>query len=176
MNYYNEIKQKLLDNEIYEKVKDYSKERNKVITYFETGKLLYEAGSIYGENIIGKYSERLMLEVGRKYNRRTLFRMKQFYTKFNDQKVSPAATLLSWSHYLLLLPIKNNNEINYYINQVRNRKLSKRQLEEIIKNKEYERLPEETKNKLIEQKDSKIIDYIKNPIIIRNPNNIEVIK
>ena len=31
MNYYNEIKNKLIDNEVYEKVKDYSKERNMVI-------------------------------------------------------------------------------------------------------------------------------------------------
>ena len=52
MNYYNEIKNKLIDNEIYARVKDYSKERYKVITYFEIGKLLYEAGNIYGENII----------------------------------------------------------------------------------------------------------------------------
>ena len=35
-----EIKEKLLKNEIYAKVKDYSKERNKVLTYFEVGKLL----------------------------------------------------------------------------------------------------------------------------------------
>jgi len=34
MNYYNEIKNKLIDNEIYLKVKDNSKERHKVITYF----------------------------------------------------------------------------------------------------------------------------------------------
>ena len=57
MNYYNEIKEKLIDNEIFSKVKDYSKEKNKVITYFEIGKLLYEAGSVYGENIIQKYSD-----------------------------------------------------------------------------------------------------------------------
>ena len=54
MNYYNEIKEKLINNEIYEKVKDYSKERNRVITYFEIGKLLNEAGKHYGENIIEK--------------------------------------------------------------------------------------------------------------------------
>ena len=58
MNYYNEIKNKLIDNEIYEKVKDYSKERNKVRVYFEVGKLLNEAGKHYGEDIIGKYSEK----------------------------------------------------------------------------------------------------------------------
>ena len=52
MDYYNEIKSKLLDNEIYSMVKDYSKERHRVITYFEIGRLLYEAGSVYGEDII----------------------------------------------------------------------------------------------------------------------------
>lgn len=52
MNYYNEIKNKLIDNEIYNKVKDYLKEKHKVITYFEIGRPLYEAGTIYGEDII----------------------------------------------------------------------------------------------------------------------------
>ena len=66
INYYNEIKEQLLNNEIYEKTKDYSKERNRANTYFNIGKLLYEAGKEYGENIIGQYSKRLMNEVGKK--------------------------------------------------------------------------------------------------------------
>ena len=65
MNFYNEIKIKLLDNEIYSKVKDYSKERHKVITYFEIGKLLSDAGKKYGKNIIKQYSEKLIIEVGK---------------------------------------------------------------------------------------------------------------
>ena len=52
INYYKEIKNKLIDNEVYSRVKDYSKERHKVITYFEIGKLLNEAGKEYGKNII----------------------------------------------------------------------------------------------------------------------------
>ena len=52
MNYYNEIKNKIIDNEVYSKVKDYSKERHKVITYFEIGELLTEAGGKYGDKII----------------------------------------------------------------------------------------------------------------------------
>ena len=79
MNYYNEIKNKLIDNEIYSRVKDYSKERHKVITYFEIGKLLNEADGKYGDNIINEYFKKLVVEVGKKYNRRTLFRMKKFY-------------------------------------------------------------------------------------------------
>jgi hypothetical protein len=83
MNYYNEIKNKLIDNEIYLKVKDYSKERHRVITYFEIGRLLSEAGSKYGDNIIDEYSKRLVTEVGRKYNPRTLRRMRQLYLFFD---------------------------------------------------------------------------------------------
>ena len=44
MNYYNEIKNRLIDNEIYSKVKDYSKEKHTLITHYEVGKLLLEAG------------------------------------------------------------------------------------------------------------------------------------
>ncbi len=95
MNYYNEIKNKIIDNEIYNKVKDYSKERNKVITYFDIGRLLNEAGGKYGDKIIDEYSRKLVIEVGKKYNRRTLYRMKQFYNVFSNEKVSTLSTQLS---------------------------------------------------------------------------------
>ncbi len=115
MNYYEEIKNKIIDNEIYCKAKDYSKERNTVNSYFEIGRLLTEAGGKYGDNIIDEYSKRLVIEVGKKYNRRTLFRMKQFYKVFSDEKVSTLSTQLTWSHYLLLLPLNSYDEIIYYI-------------------------------------------------------------
>lgn len=72
MNYYNEIKNKLIDNEVYTIVKDYSKERHKVITYFEIGKLLNEAGGKYGDNIIDEYSKKLVVEVGKKYKQKNI--------------------------------------------------------------------------------------------------------
>ena len=175
MNYYNEIKNKLIDNEIYSKVKDYSKERNKVITYFEIGKLLYEAGTIYGEDIIGKYSKKLMIEVGKKYNKRTLFRMRQFYTIFSDEKVSTLSTQLSWSHYTELLSIKDENKLLYYLTIAIEQNTDVRSLRNRIKNNEYERLPNETKLKLINKEQQKVEDLIKNPIIIKNNNNYEVI-
>ena len=175
MNYYNEIKNKIIDNEVYSKIKDYSKERHKVITYLEIGKLLTEAGGKYGDNIIEEYSKKLVIEVGKKYNRSTLFRMKQFYNVFSNEKVAPLVQQLSWSHCLILLPIKNINEINYYINQVSKRNLSKRQLEEIVKNNEYERLPVATRNKLIYKDRVEVKDLVPNPILIKNKNNIEII-
>lgn len=175
MNYYNEIKNKLIDNEVYSKIKDYSKERHKVITYFEIGKLLNEAGGKYGDNIIDEYSKKLVVDIGKKYNRRTLFRMKQFYTVFSDEKVTTMLTQLTWSHYLLLLSFKDYDEIIYYINIAKDNNLTQRQLQERIQSNEYKRLPIEVKNKFIKHEKLYVSDLIPNPIKIKNKNNYEVI-
>ena len=173
MDYYDEIKQKLIDNEIYERIKDYSKERNRVITYYEIGRLLNEAGKSYGENIIGEYCKKLVKDVGKKYDKSTLYKMRRFYILFENQKMAPLVPKLSWSQWLLLLPLKDINKINYYFNQVIVRKLSKRQLQEIIKNKEYDRLSDDTKNKLVLNEETCVIDFVKNPILIKNSYNYD---
>ena len=175
MDYYEEIKNKIIDNETYERVKDYSKERHRVITYYEIGKLLNEAGGKYGANIIKQYSKKLVIEVGTKYNERTLRRMKQLYLFFKKQKWSPLGTKLSISHLRVLFTLKDNNEINYYVKQIINKNMSKRELEYIVKSKEYERLPDETKNKIIKEEKLEVKDLVPNPILIKNKNNIEII-
>ena len=95
MNYYNEIKEQLIKSEIYDKAKDYSKDKHKVKVYFETGKLLSEAGKEYGKNIIKQYSEKLMVEVGKKYKVSNLYKMRKFYEIFSDEKLYPLGTKLS---------------------------------------------------------------------------------
>ena len=175
INYYDEIKNKLIDNEIYNRVKDYSKERNKIITYFEVGKLLDEAGKNYGENIIKEYSLKLINEVGKKFNERTLRRIRQYYRVFCNKKWSPMATKLSWSHYTELLSIKDERKLNYYINISIKNNLSKRQLREKIKTNEYERLDEKTKSKLINNEEYYVTDFVKNPILIKNNFNYKEI-
>ena len=79
MNYYNEIKNELLNNEITKKVKDYSKNRSDLTTYYNVGKLLSEAGKHYGEGIIKEYSKKLINEISKKHNERTLKRMRQCF-------------------------------------------------------------------------------------------------
>ena len=153
---YDSIKEKLIDDEVYSKVKDYSKERHRVITYFEVGKILSEAGKHYGEDIIGNFSKKLMIDVGKKYNARYLYDIRKFYIIFSAEKVPPVGAL-SWSHYRILITIKDENERNYYMNKCITNHLTKRELEDIKKNKEYERLPNSTKIKLIENKESNIV-------------------
>ena len=168
MNYYNEIKEKLIKSEIYDRTKDYSKDRHKVSVYFETGKLLSEAGKEYGKNIIKQYSKSLMLEVGKKYNERTLYGMRKFYEVFSNEKLNPLGSKLSWSHYRELLVIRNVDAIRYYIDICEKNNLSRRELQERIKNHEYDRLSDETKIKLIESEKLKVNDLVPNPIIIKS--------
>ena len=175
MDYYEEIKNKIIDNETYERVKDYSKERHRVITYYEIGKLLNEAGGKYGANIIKQYSKKLVIEVGTKYNERTLRRMRQLYLLFKKQKWSTVSTKLSWSHYSELLSIKNDDKLSYYLNLSIIQNIGVRELREKIKSKEYERLPDETKNKIIKEEKLEVKDLVPNPILIKNKNNIEII-
>ena len=175
MNYYKEIKEELINNEITKRVKDYSKNRSDLNTYYNVGKLLAEAGKHYGEGIIKEYSKKLTRELGKGYTFTSLTRMKKFYLIFKDEKVAPLAQLLTWSHYIELLPLKDINEINYYIKITIDQNLSKRQLRERIKNKEYERLDEKTKEKLINNEEPKVNDLIKNPILIKNNHDYKEI-
>lgn len=152
MNYYKEIKKELINNEVYKRVKDYSKNKNELSTYYNVGKLLIEAQggeerAKYGDGLIKEYSKKLSEELGEKYNITTLKRMRQFYLI-----IEKGATLwhqLTWSHYCELLVFDNVDEINYYIKQTEIYNLSVRELREKIKSKEYQRLDDNTKLKLI---------------------------
>ena len=177
MNYYEEIKNELINNEIYKKVKDYSKNRHDLMTYYNVGKLLVEAQggekrAKYGDKLIKEYSIKLSQELGKGYSTRSLKNMRLFYLFQKGQTVSAK---LSWSIYCELFKLKNKDTINYYVNMCSINNLSVRELRERIKNKEYERLDKETKNKLIENKETNVDDLIKNPIIIHNANNYELI-
>ena len=92
MNYYNQIKDNLIKCEIYDRAKDYLKDRNRVNVYFEIGKLVSE--------------------VGKKYNERNLRYMRQFFEIFTKIKWNPASSKWSWSHYRELLIVKDICEKN----------------------------------------------------------------
>ena len=166
MNYYNEIKTELINNEITKRVKDYSKNRSDLNTYYNVGKLLSEAGKHYGEGIIKEYSKRLTNELGKGYSKRNLWLMLKFYEL--KEKVQTVSAQLSWSHYCELLQVNSVDKINYYIKITEEQNLSVRELRQKIKNNEYERLDESTKEKLKEKEKLKLPDLVKNPIQIKN--------
>ena len=172
MNYYNDIKNELINNEINRKVKNYSINRSDLDTYYNVGKILSEAGSHYGEGIINEYSKRLTNDLGKGYSKRNLWLMLRFY-EFKE-KMQTVSAQLSWSYYCELLSFENVDKINYYIELTKINNLSVRQLRDKIKSNEYERIPEDTRNKLINKVGSNVVDFVKNPILIRNSDKYNI--
>ena len=172
MNYYNEIKNELINNKINRTVKNYSINRNDLNSYYNVGKLLLDAGNQYGESIIKEYSLRLTEDLGPGYSQRNLRNMRQFYKV--SQKWQTLSDKLSWSHYCEILWF-DDNKFQYYVKIAELNNLSIRQLGEKIKSNEYERLPEFTKNKLLNQAKQNVVDFVKNPIKIKNDNKYDIL-
>ena len=175
MNYYNEIKKEFINNEVYKKAKDYSKNRSDLNAYYNVGRLIVEAQggekrAKYGDKLIEEYSKKLTEELGKGYSTRNLKNMRKFYI-FQKGQAVPAQ--LTWSHYLELFTLKDNNEIEYYIQECIKNNYGYRQLRERIKLNEYARLDEKTKEKLLQKEEYtyEIEDYIKHPVVIKNKYN-----
>lgn len=181
INYYEEIKDLIEKKEVKDGVRRLSYNSDKLKTYYEIGKLLVEAQggeerAKYGNSLIKKWSLKLVEQYGSGYNISNLKRMRQFYTII--QKGAPLEHQLniSWTNWKYLLPIKNENERNYYINQCILNNLSKRELTKLIKEKAYDRLSYADKNniKIINSKNEasySLKDMLLDPIIIKSPGN-----
>ena len=170
INYYNEIKETLVKNEAYKKVKDYSKNKSDLNAYYEVGRLIVEAQggekrAKYGNKLIKDYSERLTIELGKGYTISNLRKMRQFYLKY--KKRSTLSSELTWSHYSELIQIDDNLKRDYYEKITISQNLSVRELRERIKSKEYERIGYKE-----ELEKPALNTLIKNPIVIKvdNPN------
>lgn len=170
---YEKIENKILNHEIYQSVKDYSKAKEKMKTYLEVGSLLKDIDTKYGKNVIKDYSKKLTIKFGKKYSTSLLYKIKQFYNII--EKVPTLSGKLTWSHWYEMLSFDDTNKIAYYVNQCEVYNLDVRGLRNKIKSNEYERLPAGTKNKLKSKDEVNIIDFVKNPIHIKNSRNKEII-
>lgn len=179
MEYLTEIKNLIEKNEINQKKYNYYKNKVYVETYFDIGKLLVAAQggkerATYGDKLIKNWSTELTKIYGNGYNESNLRRFRMFYIEF--EKCAPLAHELTWTNICILLPIKNDNKRNYYINMCIKYNLSKRSLTALIKSNSYERLNISSKDniKLINGSKSpiEILNYIKNPIYIETNKSI----
>jgi len=156
MNYYDEIKNILVDNAIGRKVREYKSNQKDLESYYNVGKLLVEAQggeerAKYGDGLIKEYSKRLTSELGKGY---TVTRLKYMRTFFEVVKKSPPLAdqfkniNITWSNICEILYLKNIEEIKYYLDLSNKLCLTKRELRLRIKSDEYNRLPAEVKEKL----------------------------
>ena len=118
INYYEQIKNELVDVAVHKKVREYVDNRYELERYYNVGKLIIEAQggeerSKYGNSLIKEFSKRLTQELGPGYSTTNLKYMRKFYILFQKRQALPDQ--LTWSHIMELLPLKDINAINYYI-------------------------------------------------------------
>ena len=164
-NYLEHIRNEIITTEAKVIVREYKNNLDKLTRNYNIGKELMLAGKHYGEGIVKKYASILTKEFGKGYKAAELRKMRAFYELI--QKCGALHRTLSWNHYLKLLPLKDINEINYYINITIRDNLSYRKLSEKLKNDEYYRLPHKTRDKLETNKKVKSGEEVLNPIIVR---------
>lgn len=178
--YYTEIENVIQNIEINSKVRAIKENSEKLEGYWKIGKLLVEAQNgekraEYGSGLIKKWSLMLTNKYGSNYSVRNLELFRKFYLFVG--KTYTVCTNLNWSHYRYILSIKNENERNYYINQVILNNLSVRELKQEIKTKSFERLSYADKENIKLVTDNTysltIEDMIKDPILIKINNNIQ---
>ena len=184
MNYFKNIEELIIENEATKKVNALKDNSNTLNTYWNIGKLIVEAQggekrAKYGDNLISEWGKELSSKYGKNYGKSNLNKMRRFYIKFPI--VDALRPQLTWkTHYRLILPIKNKNEINYYINLVILNNLSVRELQKEIKNKSFDRLSYADKNNIeviteANETDLSIMAMIKDPIILKSDKTIDKI-
>ena len=178
MNYYEQVESLIKNNEINKKVHALQDNSETLYTYWNVGRLIVEAQggekrAKYGDGLIKEWGKKLSEKYGRGYDYTNLSRMRTLYITFPI--IETLSQQLSWSHYYTILPIKNPNERNYYINRVILDNLSVRDLRREIKNKSFDRLSYADKEniEIISDMNSSlsIEDMIKDPIILKSDIN-----
>ena len=177
MNYLNDIKNLIEKDIVLKKKHRLIEEDSRLVTYYEIGKLIVEgqggeSRAKYGNGLIKEWSKELTSLYGKGYDASNLRRMRQLYLTFKI--CGPVDHKLTWTNLSIILPIKEESKRNYYINLCIKQNLSKRQLKEKIKNKEYERLEYKDNIELItDDKSVSIRDMIKNPVLIKTNERID---
>ena len=174
MNYYNEIKNILIDNAIGRKVREYKSNQKDLESYYNVGKLLVEAQggeerAKYGNGLIKEYSKRLTSELGKGYSIQNLKNMRRFYLVVEKRQsliVQFKSLNISWTFIIKLLKLNDVNELLYYINCINKMNLTTRELDLKLKSKEYERRDSKIKEKLMKQEEGSVKDKIPDPIVL----------
>lgn len=169
-NYYDEVEIYVKRCEVNKLSRRYEEENDKVVTYWNIGRLIVEAQggekrAKYGNELIKEWSAKLTEKYGKGYDSTNLRKFRQFFIMFPK---CGTLSRVSWSIIDELLPIKDESKRNYYINWCISKNLSVRELRKEIKSKSYERLtnkPEQLEISFPKRK-IELKDNLKNPILI----------
>lgn len=170
---------------IFEEIKELViNSRNKVYSavntemlylYWNIGKTIMEIQqgderASYGDAVLEKLSTRLTNEFGKGFSKRNLERMRMFYVEFPI--ATTVSSQLSWSHYLEIIKIDEENKRKFYLNEAINSKWSVRELQRQKGVLLYERLAKsKNKEKVLELSEKGQViktgkDLVKDPFVL----------
>lgn len=179
MDNYKEIETLIKKVEIGKEIRERQINYELVDAYWNIGKLIVDAQggkekSKYGDKLLKEWSEKLTQEYGKGYDYTNLSRFRQLYLYFPI--IGPVGQQLNWTIIRTILPIKDENKRNYYINLCVKNNLSKRELIKEIKSNSFERLEHKPDKVDIITSPSvpTITENFKNPILLNlNGNKVE---
>jgi len=115
-----------------------------VILYWKVGQrirrdILREGRADYGEKIVSTLSAQLIAEFGDGFSGRNLFRMVRFSEVFPEERiVSTLSRHLGWSHFVEIIPLKDDLQREFYAEMCRVERWSVRTLRQKIAGMLYE--------------------------------------
>lgn len=135
-----------------------------------------EERSEYGKGIIKKLADELTASYGRGFDFGSLYKYCRFYKLYPEilDSVSPkSGTLLSWTHYRVLLQIEDKTARDWYTKEAANQTWSVRTLQRNISSQYYYRLLKSQNPEPVKQEMEKLtagyqadkLEFIKNPMI-----------
>jgi predicted nuclease of restriction endonuclease-like (RecB) superfamily len=143
------------------------------LTYWHVGKkinehILNNKRADYGKRIVLPVATQLVEKFGKSFESKNLYRMMQFFELFpNFEIVVPLARQLSWSHFIILIPIKNQDARMFYARKAMESVWSKRELRRQIERKTFERSEiAKTQISLSNQPDVETISVFKDPYFL----------
>lgn len=147
-------------------------------TYFQIGKRIVEeeqGGEIraeYGKGLLKSLSFELSKEFGKGFSVDNLENMRKFYIAFSKSETVSRKFDLSWSHYVFLTRIDNENERNFYEIEAAQNNWTLRELKRQFDSGLFERLSLSLEKEKVKSLSSKgqiiesVQDLIKDPYIL----------
>lgn len=131
----------------------------------------------YGKSIILSLSHQLMLEYGNGFNRTNLHRMAKFSETFPDKQIVASLTQqLSWTHFVMLIPIQDSLKRDFYAELCRIEKWNVRTLRRKIDSMLYERTAISRKPELVAQAELEMLrkeNLLTPNLVFRDPYILE---
>jgi hypothetical protein len=151
---------------------------NSILTmmYWEIGntinqEILKNSRAEYGKSIVSTVSQQLQADFGKGFEEKNLRRMIQFASIFEKENVASVSRHLSWTHFLVLLPLKDEIQRDFYLQMCKNEKWSVRTFRDRVNSMLYERTA-------LSKKPDELIKYeleelkkgtIKDVVVLKDP-------